>query len=103
MPLLPETKLQKHDVVRVIGPEPSISRAIHALGEGVRPTEATSVITLSLGAVVGYMIGLLSVKISGIPIGLGTPAGVIIAGITVATLRTMNPRFGGPVSEGARS
>jgi putative transport protein len=103
MPLLPGTVLQKHDVLRVIGPGVAVNRAVEALGQAVRPTEATNVVTLSLGAAVGYMVGLLSVNISGIPIGLGTPAGVIIAGIVVATVRTMNPRLGGPVPEGARS
>jgi putative transport protein len=103
MPLLPGTVLQKHDVLRVIGPSLAVNRAVDALGEAVRPTDATNVVTLSLGAAVGYMIGLLSVSISGIPIGLGTPAGVIIAGIVVATVRTMNPKLGGPVPEAARS
>lgn len=103
MPLVPGAKLQARDVLRVIGPVQAVGRAIHALGQGVRPTEATNIVTLCLGAVAGYLIGLLSVKIGGIPIGLGTPAGVIIAGITVATIRTMNPAFGGPVPEGARN
>lgn len=103
MPLLPATKLQRHDVLRVIGPSVAINRSIEALGKGVRPTEATNVVTLGLGAAFGYLLGLLSLTVAGIPIGLGTPAGVIIAGITVATIRTMNPALGGPVPEGARN
>jgi putative transport protein len=103
MPLLADTRLHRRDVLRVIGLAPGITRAILALGKGVRPTDASDLITLSLGAAIGYLIGLASVTIGGIPIALGTPAGVIIAGITVATLRTFNPAFGGPVSEGARS
>lgn len=103
IPLVPGAKLQARDVLRVIGPVQAVGRAIQALGQGVRPTEATNIVTLCLGAVAGYLIGLLSVEIGGIPIGLGTPAGVIIAGITVATIRTMNPTFGGPVPEGARN
>ena len=103
LPLLPGTKLQKHDVLRVIGPAESVRRATEALGQAVRPTDATQIVTLSLGAVVGYLIGLIAVPIAGIPIGLGTPAAVIIAGITVATVRAMNPKFGGPVPEATRS
>jgi putative transport protein len=103
LPLLPGTKLQKHDVVRVIGPTESVRRAGEALGQGVHPTDATQIVTLSLGAVVGYLIGLIAVPIAGIPIGIGTPAAVIIAGITVATVRAMNPKLGGPVPEATRS
>ena len=49
------------------------------------------------------MIGLIAFPVAGVPIGLGTPAAVIIAGITVATIRSMNPAFGGPVPEATRS
>jgi putative transport protein len=103
LPLLPAAKLQLHDVIRIIGPAAAVNRAIDALGPAVRPTDATNVATLALGAAFGYLFGLLSFRISGIPLGLGTPAGVIIAGITVSTIRTMNPKFGGPVPEGARN
>jgi putative transport protein len=103
LPLLAGTRLRRRDVLRVIGMTGGIRRAIQSLGKGVRPTNASDLITLSLGAAIGYLIGLASVTIGGIPIALGTPAGVIVAGIAVATLRTFNPAFGGPVSEGARS
>jgi putative transport protein len=103
LPLLPDARLHRNDVLRVIGPPQSVSRAIEALGKGVRPTDVSDVTTLALGAALGYLIGLVSVTVGGIPFSLGTPAGVIVAGITVATLRTFNPAFGGPVTEGARS
>jgi putative transport protein len=103
LPVLPGTQVRKHDVLRVIGPTAAVDRAVKGLGEGVRPTEATQIVTLALGAAFGYMLGLISVKVGGIPIGLGTPAGLIIAGVTVATLRTINPLFGGPVPEATRS
>jgi putative transport protein len=100
--LLPAIKLQKGDVLRVLGPKICVGRAVKALGRAVYPTDATSIITLSLGAAFGYMVGLISVSIGGVPIGLGTPAGVILAGIAVATLRTLNPSWGGPVPEATR-
>jgi putative transport protein len=103
LPLLPKAHLHRHDVLRVIGPEHCVARAIQALGKGVEPTDSTSIVTLAIGAAIGYLIGLPSVTIGGIPISLGTPAGLIIAGIVVATVRTLNPALGGPVPEGARS
>ena len=103
LPVLAGTKLQKHDVLRVIGPTESVRRAIEALGQGVHQTDATQIVTLTLGAAIGYMVGLIAVPVAGIPIGLGTPAAVIIAGIAVATIRSMNPVLGGPVPEATRS
>lgn len=103
LPVLPGTRLRKHDVIRVAGPTESVRRAVEALGQGVHPTDATQLVTLAFGSAIGYLVGLIAVPIAGIPIGLGTPAAVIIAGIVVATVRTMDPRFGGPVPEATRS
>jgi putative transport protein len=73
------------------------------LGAVVRATTASDVLTLALGLAVGYIIGYLSIEIRNIPISLGTPAGVMLAGIAISTMRSRSPLFGGPVSEGARS
>jgi putative transport protein len=73
------------------------------LGAVVRTTVVSDVLTIALGLIVGYVIGYLNVSIAGIPISLGTPAGVMLAGIAISTLRSRHPLFGGPVSEGARS
>jgi putative transport protein len=69
----------------------------------VRATTVSDVLTMALGLALGYIIGYLNLSIAGIPISLGTPAGVMLAGILISTLRSRYPLFGGPVSEGARS
>ena len=51
----------------------------------------------------GYLVGIITVTISGIPFAFGTSAGVIMAGVGVSYFRSRNPNFDGPVNEGARS
>jgi len=69
----------------------------------VRQSAASDILTLALGLTIGYLVGYIHVPIGVLSIGLGTPAGVMIAGIALSALRARNPLFGGPISEGARS
>jgi len=103
IPIWPATRIERGDIVRVIGPKDRIDQAGKLLGAAVRSTSVSDILTMSLGMAIGYIIGYLSIKIGGIPISLGTPAGVMLSGIAISTLRSHFPLFGGPVSEGARS
>jgi putative transport protein len=101
-PAYPSTRVQHGDIARVIGPKDRIDQMGEFIGAVVRATTVSDVLTIALGLAVGYIIGYLNVTIAGIPISLGTPAGVMLAGILISTLRSRYPLFGGPVSEGAR-
>ena len=63
----------------------------------------SDILTLALGLSVGYLIGWVHFPVGAFSLGLGTPAGVMLAGIGISTLRSRYPLLGGPVSEGARS
>ena len=69
----------------------------------MRPTNTTDIITLGFGIATGYLVGLITVKVGGIPLGLGAMGGVVVAGMVVAILRSLNPALGGPMPEGARA
>jgi putative transport protein len=104
LPVLPDEKLEVGDVIRIVGPAWTVERGAERLGgKVVRASINTEFMYVAIAMSIGYMIGLLSVTIAGIPFALGTSAGVMLAGIGISTLRTRNPTFGGPVSEGARS
>jgi putative transport protein len=97
------TIVQRGDIARVLGPRSRIDQAGRHIGMVVRASTVSDILTLALGLAIGYIVGYLHVAIGGIPISLGTPAGVMLAGIAISTLRSRYPLFGGPVSEGARS
>ena len=102
-PAYPETRVERGDIARVLGPKERIDEMGTLVGAVVRTTTVSDVLTLALGLAIGYLFGYLSITIGNIPISLGTPAGVMLAGIAISTARSRSPLFGGPVSEGARS
>jgi putative transport protein len=103
IPIWPGTRIERGDIIRVVGPKDRIDQAGKLVGAAVRSTSASDILAMYLGLAIGYVFGFLSVTIGGIPISLGTPAGVMLAGIAISTIRSHFPLFGGPVSEGARS
>lgn len=104
IPHLPKTVVEKGDTLRLAGPTWCVHRAASTL-KSVPLVESsyTEVSFMSVALVLGFVIGHASVRISGIPFALGTSAGCMLMGILVSWLRTRNPTFGGPTSEGARA
>ncbi len=104
LPILPDTKVQVGDVLRLVGPEFLFRGAAKELGGNpILRTTYTEVWFLAAAMAIGYMVGSISFTFGGIPFSLGTSAGCIMAGVFVSWLRGRNPEIGGPVSEGARS
>ncbi len=104
LPLGPKTDVHFGDVLRLTGPDAALKKLTKRLGgQAILPTLKTEVLYLSLAMLLGYLVGIATVTISGIPFALGTSAGVILAGVGVSYMRSRNPNFGGPVREGARS
>ena len=104
LPLGPQTVLEFGDVARIVGPEWCIQRAAKLVGgRPVLDTAVTEVMYLAIAMMIGYLVGIISVTLGGIPFALGTSAGCLLAGIFVSYFRSRNPEFGGPVSEGART
>lgn len=104
IPHLAKTKVEKGDVLRLAGPTWCVNQAAKAMKSvPIIESAYTEVSFMSAALVMGFIIGHASVKISGIPFALGTSAGCMLMGIFVSWLRTRNPNFGGPTSEGARA
>lgn len=104
IPHLPKTVVEKGDVLRLAGPAWCVEQAAKALkAKPIVESAYTEVAFMSLALFIGFVIGHASVVISGIPFALGTSAGCMLMGIFVSWLRTRNPDFGGPTSEGARA
>ncbi|TFH90288.1 aspartate:alanine exchanger family transporter [Vibrio ouci] len=103
-PVLAQTRIEVGDVLRVAGPTWCVAQTAASL-HSVAITESTLTETfyLAVSLLLGYVIGHASVTFTGIPFALGTSAGCMLVGIGVSFLRTRNPAFGGPMSEGARS
>ncbi|UTZ22347.1 aspartate:alanine exchanger family transporter [Vibrio campbellii] len=103
-PLLPQTKVEVGDVIRIAGSKWCVEKTASQLNSvAIVESTVTETFYLALSLLVGYIFGHFSVTLAGIPFALGTSAGCMLTGIVFSFLRTRNPAFGGPMSEGARS
>jgi putative transport protein len=102
LPLGDETTLKVGDVVRVTGTEPHIAALGKQVGQVVRASHASDVLTLSIGLLIGAALGAIPVPLFGVSISFGAAA-VLVTGILFGWLKTRHPALGGPISEGGRS
>jgi putative transport protein len=102
LPLTPATELKRGDVVRLTGTESHIADLPDTVGPVVRASHLSDVLTLSIGLVIGALLGAIPVPLFGLKVSFGAAA-VLITGIVFGWLKTRHPAFGGPLSEGGRS
>ena len=101
LPLSAATVVQEGDVIRVTGTEPRLEQLGSKVGQVVRATHTSDVLTLSIGLLAGAALGAIPVPFFGVSITFGAAA-VLIVGILLGWLKTRHPAFGGPISEGGR-
>jgi len=94
LPLAKNTIIHKCDILRVAGAKDDIEKFVKYLGYPERPTVTTDLIMVGIGCVLGTLLGLLIVKVAGIPITLGVGGGVLVSGLIFGWLRSLHPTFG---------
>jgi len=94
MPFSAATRIDRGDVLSLVGPKSSVERGAAAIGYADRPTVSTDMIFVGLGIFVGGLFGLLSVTVAGVPITLTASGGALIMGLVFGWLRAVRPTFG---------
>ena len=94
IPVLPETKLNRGDILRIGGTRANTDRAVAALGYADRPVDATDMVWVGLGILVGGLIGALEFQLGPVPITLSTSGGALLAGLFIGWLRAVYPVYG---------
>ncbi len=94
IPVLAKTELNNGDILTINGLEHEINSAAPKLGYIDRPTNATDLIFVGLGIVIGGLVGALTLHLGGVPISLSTSGGALIAGLVFGWLRSKHPTFG---------
>ncbi|MFC4314088.1 aspartate:alanine exchanger family transporter [Steroidobacter flavus] len=102
LPISAGTKLKMGDVIRVTGAESNLACLGKEVGQVIRASHISDVLTLALGLLVGAALGAIPVPLFGISISFGAAA-VLVTGIVFGWLKTRHPALGGPISEGGRS
>ncbi|HEV2171215.1 MAG TPA: aspartate-alanine antiporter [Candidatus Binatus sp.] len=94
MPFIAGTKIDRGDVLQILGARHDVERAAKMLGYADRATNTTDMVFVGAGIVLGGMIGALSVHAGRIPLSLSTSGGALIAGLLFGWLRSVHRTFG---------
>jgi putative transport protein len=94
MPIAASTRIDRGDVMCLIGTKPEVEKAAKELGYPDRSTAQTDMVFVGTGIVVGGFVGLLSVTVAGIPLTLTASGGALIMGLVFGWLRSVYPFFG---------
>jgi putative transport protein len=94
LPFTRATVVERGDVLTVTGAAANIARVADDIGVAEYPTPATD-LTLVAGIIaVGGLIGLPTATFGRLELGLSAPVGVLLGGLTLGYLRSVNPRLG---------
>lgn len=91
MPRRPDLKLQLGDILVLTGPRSQLEALADEMGYSPGLLAQTDLISFAFGIAVGVVIGLFSVTVGGIKIGLGTAGGTMLAGILFGILHSRKP------------
>ena len=94
VPIGRDTKLQRMDLVTVVGVKSAVNQIGAAFGRVVRPSAATDLLTLSVGMILGFLIGAIQFPAFGAKVGLGNAGGLLVAGVIVSSISSRLRFFG---------
>jgi putative transport protein len=94
MPFSATTRVERGDVMTLVGAVRDVERAATKLGYADRKTVMTDMIFVGFGIVLGGLFGLLTVTVAGLPLTLTASGGALIMGLIFGWLRAVHPTFG---------
>lgn len=94
VPISPDTRIDRGDILRIIGPIFEVQRAAKELGYTDRKTSATDMVFVGTGIFLGGLVGFLSIVLWGVPLTLTASGGALVMGLVFGWLRSIYPFFG---------
>jgi len=94
MPFAPDIRLERGDLLTLVGAASDVGRAARNLGYADRTTNTTDMIFVGFGIFLGGLVGLLSIVVAGLPLTLTASGGALIMGLIFGWLRAVHPTFG---------
>ncbi len=94
IPIGHETRLQRMDLVTVVGLKSAVTQLGEAFGRVVRPSTATDLLTLAAGMILGFLIGQIDFPAFGSRVGLGNAGGLLVSGVIVSSIASRLRFFG---------
>lgn len=94
LPLKRSLKLEKGDVVTLVGLPEDVDNAVEEIGYSDRPGNQSDMVFISLGIAIGCIIGAITIMCKGIPLSLSMSGGTILAGLIMGWYRSRRPSTG---------
>ena len=94
LPVDRDMTLMKADIGTVAGDSQAIERLAGRIGSIEKDIKETDLVTFAFGIVIGLLIGMISLKIGNINVGIGSAGGLLLSGIIFGFLRASYPTFG---------
>jgi putative transport protein len=94
IPILPNTKVYRGDILNVVGRTQDVAAVTKVLGVPDRATDVADVAFIGACIAVGALIGSLVWKIGGVPLTLSTAGGALVTGLVAGWFRSVRPKFG---------
>ena len=94
IPILPNTKLERGDIVTLVGRTQDIAAATKTLGYPDRATDVADVAFIGAAIAIGALLGAVVYKVGSVPLTLSTSGGALISGLFFGWLRSVRPTFG---------
>src|SRR5579871_4709359 len=94
IPILPNTKIHRGDILTLVGRTQDIGASAKAFGVIDRATDIADVAFIGAAITLGALIGALVYKVGGVPLTLSTSGGALISGLFFGWLRSVRPTFG---------
>ena len=91
IPTGPGTVLDRGDVLMLVGSRAQVARVADRLGTAEWPSTSTDIVILAAAIAVGGLIGLPTLRLMGLDVGLSMPVGVLLGGLAVGWLRSVRP------------
>ncbi|SFJ40899.1 putative transport protein [Phyllobacterium sp. CL33Tsu] len=94
IPILPNTQINRGDIVTIVGRTQDTTAATKALGVPDRQTDIADVAFIGGAIAIGALVGAFVFKIGSVPLTLSTSGGALISGLFFGWLRSVHPTFG---------
>jgi putative transport protein len=94
VPRTADFELRKGDILAVVGPHDCVDLLGKEVGHVEREVAETDMVTFAFGIAIGVIIGLFSISVGQLSIGLGSAGGLLTSGLIIGYLRSVHPTFG---------
>lgn len=94
VPVLPDTTIQRGDVITLVGSAKAVAAAAKKIGVPDAVSDSTDMVFVSTGIVVGALIGIPAFVVGKVEIGLSMSVGVLLGGLVWGWINSVRPMIG---------